>query len=94
MVQGVANVVANHEPFNYGPNYHAESDTYDKVDVRQLRINAAVVAAFTLGCANMDVNWNRQTRAEVEHLIHNTSLRTQMDMMYLYEGWLDGSRGR
>lgn len=94
MVQGVANVVANHEPFNYGPNYHAVSDTYDKVDTQQLRRNAAVVAAFTLGVANMEVNWKRQTRAEVQQLVDNTSLRAQMDMFYLQGGWLDGSRGR
>jgi hypothetical protein len=94
MVQGVANIVGNHEPYNYGPNYHAESDTYDKVDAHQLRINAAVVAAITLGFANMEVTWQRQTRPEVQHLIDNTSLRAQMDMFYLHEGWLDGSRGR
>ena len=94
MVQGVANIVGNHEPYNYGPNYHAESDTYDKVDAQQLRINAAVVAAVTLGFANMEITWQRQTRAEVQRLIDNTSLRAQMDMFYLHEGWLDGSRGR
>ncbi|MFQ5633127.1 MAG: M28 family peptidase, partial [bacterium] len=27
MMRGVANLVGNHDPYNYGPNYHAESDT-------------------------------------------------------------------
>lgn len=93
MMQGIANLVANHDPFNYGPNYHAESDTYDKVDTRQLRLNAAIVAALTYGFANMEVTWQRQTRSDVQHLINSTPLRTQMDMFNLYPGWQDGARG-
>ena len=94
MVQGVANLVGNHDPYNYGPNYHAESDTFDKVDLRQLRLNAAIVAALTYGFANMEVTWKRQTREDIQHLIDTTSLRQQMDMFGLYPGWEDGSRGR
>ncbi len=93
MVQGVANLVANQDPANYGPNYHAESDTYDKVDTRQLRVNAAIIAAVTLGFANMDVSWTRQEYADVQKLIDSTGLRSQMDMFGLYPGWKDGSRG-
>lgn len=94
MMQGVANFVGNHEPYNYGPNYHAESDTYDKVDLRQLKINAAVVAALVYALANMDIPWKRQGREEIQKLIDTTSLRQQMDMFNLYPGWLDGTRGR
>jgi len=94
MMQGVANLVGNQEAYNYGPNYHAESDTFDKVDQRQLRLNAAIVAALTYGFANMDVTWKRQSQAEVQHLIDSTNLRAQMDMFALYPGWADGSRGR
>lgn len=94
MMQGVANLVGNHDPYNYGPNYHAESDTYDKVDLRQLRINAAVVAALVYGFATMDVTWMRQTRDEIQTLIDTTPLRQQMDMFNLYPGWMDESRGR
>lgn len=94
MMQGVANLVGNHEAYNYGPNYHAESDTYDKVDLRQLRINAAVVAAVVYGFAQIDVTWKRQTRAEVQALIDNTDLGAQMDFFNLKPGWQDGSRGR
>ncbi len=94
MMQGVANLVGNHDPYNYGPNYHAESDTYDKVDMRQVKINAAVVAALVYGFATMDVTWKRQTRDEIQTLIDTTPLRQQMDMFNLYPGWMDGSRGR
>ena len=49
MMQGVPNLVANQESANYGPNYHARSDEFDRADLRQLRLNAAVAAAVDLG---------------------------------------------
>jgi hypothetical protein len=94
MMQGIGNLVANHAPADYAPNYHAESDTFDKVDLCQLRLNAAIIAALTYGFANMDVTWKRQTRAEIQKLMDTTDLRQQMDMLNLYPGWLDGTRGR
>ena len=30
MMQGVANLVANQESANYGPNYHAQSDEFGR----------------------------------------------------------------
>jgi len=86
--------VANHDPFNYPTNYHAESDTFDKVDFSQLKLNTAIIAALTYGFANMAVTWKRQTRAEIQNLIDTTDLKRQMKMFYLYKIWLDGSRGR
>jgi len=94
MMQGIANLVANQESANYGPNYHARSDTYDKVDLQQLRLNAAIAAAVTYGFAQMEVDWKRQTRAEVQSLIDSTDLGAQMRSFGLWEMWQDGSRGR
>jgi carboxypeptidase Q len=95
MVQGVANLVGNHESANYGPNYHAETDTFDKVDLAQLRKNAAVVAAVGWGFANREVPWGRQSRDEVQAIIDSTDLWDQMRLMPgLREGWRDESRGR
>ena len=94
MMEGVGNLVANQESANYGPNYHAGSDTFDKVDLKQLRINAAIAAAVTYGFATMEVNWKRQTRAEVEKLVNSTALGAQMRSFGLWEMWQDGSRGR
>jgi hypothetical protein len=94
MVQGVANLVANQESANYGPNYHARSDTFDKVDLRQLRLNAAVAAAVTYGFAEMDVTWRRQTRAEIEEIIRTTDLGDQMKSFGMWQSWTNGTRGR
>lgn len=94
MMQGVPNLVANHDPANYGPNYHAESDTYDKVDLLQLKKNAAVVAAVTWAFAQMDLRLPRQSRADIQKLIDTTNLGNEMRSFNLMQSWLDGSRGR
>ncbi|MCP5107754.1 MAG: M28 family peptidase [bacterium] len=65
MVQGIANVMIDQDPAGYAHDYHAESDTFDKVDIRQLKLNAAVMAAYTYGFATMKITWKRQSRAEI-----------------------------
>jgi carboxypeptidase Q len=94
MLQGVANVVANQEPALYGPNYHARSDTYDKCDIQQLRLNTAVAAALALGMANGDVTWTRQTRAQIEDIMRHSDLEQQMRTFALWNEWAAGTRGR
>src|SRR5439155_10826588 len=42
LLEGVPNLVANQEAEKYLPDYHAESDTFDKVDLREARSNAAI----------------------------------------------------
>ena len=94
MMQGIANLVGNQESANYGPNYHARSDTYDKVDLRQLKLNSAVAAAVTWGFANMEITWGRQSRADLDQLISTTDLGDQMKSFGVWDGWVDGTRGR
>jgi hypothetical protein len=93
MLSGVANLVANQEPANYGPNYHARSDTFDKVDLRQLKLNAAIAASVTWGFANMDARLPRHSRAEVEKLMQTTDLGAQMKSMGMWKDWESGRRG-
>jgi len=95
MMQGVGNLVANQESANYGPNYHARSDTYDKVDLKQLKLNSAIAAAVTWGFANMDVTWKRQTAKELEHLIATTDVVEQMKSFGgIWFEWNEGSRAK
>ncbi|MCL4707336.1 M28 family peptidase [bacterium] len=94
MMEGVGNLVANQESANYGPNYHAGSDTFDKVDLKQLRLNAAIAAAVTYGFATMEVNWKRQIRAEIEALMNATDLAAQMKSFNVWNDWENGKRGR
>lgn len=94
MMQGIGNLVANQASANYGPNYHARSDTFDKVDQRQLKLNSAIAAATIWGFANLDIPYHRQSRAEVEELISTTDLEAQMRMFGVWDAWVEGSRGR
>lgn len=95
MLEGVANLVASHNPANYGPHYHAESDTYDKILFPSLKLNSAIVAAVTLGFANMDtLPYRRHTRADLQNLMKTTDLEAQMRMFHVYEVWEKGQRGR
>lgn len=96
MLQGVGNLVASHKPQVYGVNYHASSDTYDKVDLKQLKVNSAIVGALTLGFANMRpemVKWKRQSRAEVEQLMKDFDLEFTLRMFNVWEPWANGKRG-
>ena len=95
MLQGVPNLVANHKAQLYGPNYHASSDTYDKVDLKSLKINSAIIGAVTLGMANMDeLDLKRHTRAEINAMFERFSLEFTMRMFNVWEPWVNGSRGR
>jgi hypothetical protein len=94
MMQGVANLVANQESANYGPNYHAGTDTFDKVDLEQLRLNAAVAAAVTWSFAQRDIDWERHRRKEIQRLVDNTDLGDQMRTFGMFEDWQKRRRGR
>ncbi len=93
MMQGVANLVANQESANYGPNYHARSDEFDKADLRQLRLNAAIAGAVTWGFATLDLSLPRQTAQQVDSLVRNTDLAEQMKSFNVYDAWAAGTRG-
>lgn len=95
MLQGVANLIAVHQSANYGPHYHAASDTYDKILFPSLKLNAAIVAALTLGFANMEaIPYERHTRADLMRLMETTNLAEQMRWVHVYEDWKQKRRGR
>jgi carboxypeptidase Q len=94
MIEGIPNLVGNQDAYNYGPNYHARSDTYDKVDIRQLKMNGAIAAAVTWAFANDLERLPRQSRAEIETLMKTTALPQQMKMMGVFDDWSAGRRGR
>lgn len=95
MMQGVPNLIGSHENYNYCSNYHSESDTYDKVNMENLKINSAIVAATILYFANADYEApHRQSREEIQSLIDNTALGDQMKAFHFMEDWISGVRGR
>ncbi len=97
MLEGVGNLVAQHQPFNYGINYHASSDTYDKVDLAALKMNATIVGSVALGFANLppeQVTWKRQSYQEVADIIEKFHLEFPMRMFGVWKVWERGERGR
>ena len=95
LVEGVPTLIANQEEANYIPNYHAASDTLDKVDFLQLKINTAIAAVTAFGIAERAAPLGkRQSRAEVESLLKTSGMEQQMKTVGLWPLWESGERGR
>jgi redox-regulated HSP33 family molecular chaperone len=78
----------------YLPDYHAESDTFDKVDAREAHVNAAIASALAWGLAERrDLPLQRQSRSAVEKLIVDYKLESQMRAFGQWEEWGSGKRG-
>lgn len=95
LIEGVPTLVANQEPANYMLNYHASSDTFDKVDITQLKRQVAISAltAFALADSPERVG-TRQSRAQIEQLLHDTGLDQEMKETDFWPLWEKSERGR
>lgn len=95
LLEGVPTLSANQVEGNYLPNYHATSDTMDKVDIRELKLHTAYAAVTVVGIANRDARLGpRQTRAEVEALLKETGFEQYLKDSGMWNDWLAGRRGR
>jgi hypothetical protein len=95
LIEGVPTLVANQEPGNYMLNYHAASDTFDKVDIAQLQRQVAIsaVTVFALADAEQRIG-TRQSRAEIEQLLRDTGLGEEMKEAGFWPLWETSERGR
>ena len=94
-LEGVPTLVAEQEEANYLPNYHAASDTFDKVDIRELKISTALAAVTAWGIADRaDPLGKRLSRIEMERLLKETHLDEKMEQLGYWEPWQNGTRGR
>ncbi|HET7873344.1 MAG TPA: M20/M25/M40 family metallo-hydrolase [Terriglobales bacterium] len=95
LLEGVPNLVANQEEANYLINYHASSDTFDKVDLPQLRKHVAIAAYLTYAIADSPERLGpRQNRGQIEELVKETHLDDQLKAFELWDAWSSGRRGR
>jgi carboxypeptidase Q len=95
LIEGVPTLVANQDPANYMLNYHAASDTFDKVDIAQLKRHVAIAAvtAFALADSEQRIG-HRQSRAEIEQLLRDTGLGKEMQEAGFWPLWETSQRGR
>src|SRR6266478_3545140 len=94
-LEGVPTLVAEQEEANYLPNYHAASDTFDKVDIRELKINTALAAVTAWGIADRpEPLGKRLSRIETERLLKEMHLDEKMEQLGYWEPWQKGTRGR
>src|SRR5712664_3014304 len=95
MLEGVPTLVANQEEANYLPNYHAASDTLDKVDMRQLKLHTVLAALTAWGIADRaEPLGKRLSRAELDVLVKETGLDQQLKLLGYWDAWQSGARGR
>ena len=95
LLEGVPTLVANQVEANYLPNYHASSDTFDKVDFSELKKHVAITAALIYELADAPERLGpRQSRAEVEELLLRTRLDEQMKTFGYWDAWEKGTLGR
>lgn len=94
LLSGIPNFVGLQDPAPYLPDYHATSDTFDKVDARETKLGEAALAALVWHLANAEDRVGaRQSRAEVQALIEATHLEDQMKAFAQWEDWTSGRRG-
>jgi len=95
LVEGVPTLVANQDGAPYLADYHAESDTLDKVDVRELKVNSAIAAVLVWNIADDARRLGaRQTRKEINALVKTTGLVDQMKIFNVWDDFVAGRRGR
>ncbi|HKM81662.1 MAG TPA: M20/M25/M40 family metallo-hydrolase [Candidatus Acidoferrum sp.] len=95
LLEGVPTLLANQEVANYLQNYHAASDTFDKVDIRELKLNTVLAAATSWGIADRpEPIGKRLSRAELEALLKETQLDEELKAFGMWASWQSGARGR
>jgi Zn-dependent M28 family amino/carboxypeptidase len=86
--QGIPTLVANQKEENYLENYHASSDTFDKVDFAHLKDHVVIAAATVFAIADAEQRLGkRQSLAEVDALMKETGLDEQVRVQGLWPQW-------
>jgi carboxypeptidase Q len=95
LLEGVPTFLANNDEGNYLINYHASSDTFDKVDLEQLKKQVAEAAVLSFALANSTERVGaRLNRAQVEQTLRETHLDEELKTLGMWKDWETGKRGR
>jgi len=75
-------------------NYHAASDTFDKVDIGELKRHVAISAVTAYALADREGRIGpRQSRAEVQELMRRTGMDEEMRLGGFSWHWDEGVTG-
>jgi carboxypeptidase Q len=95
LLEGVPTFVANQEEANYLLNYHAMSDTFDKVDLVQLRKHVVDASALIIAIANASAAPGpRLHHAQIEQTLRETNLEHELKIFGVWNDWESGKLGR
>jgi len=95
ILEGILTLDPNQEPANYMLNYHAASDTFDKVDIPALKKQAGIAAITAYALADTTERAApRQSRTAIEQLLKETGLGDEMETEGFWPAWTSGERGR
>lgn len=95
MLEGVPTLVANQVEGNYLLNYHAMSDTFDKVDLKELKKQVAEMAGASFAIANAPARIGpRLTHTQIEQTFQDAHFDEQLKAFGLWQDWTSGKRGR
>jgi carboxypeptidase Q len=95
MLEGVPTFVADQDEANYLENYHAISDTYDKVDFAQLKKHVAEAAALSFELADLPEKIGpRLTHDQIEQTMRDTNSVDMLKADGIWQEWVNGARGR
>ena len=95
MLEGVPTFAADQLEANYLENYHAISDTYDKVDFAQLKKHVAEAAVLSLELADLPQKIGpRLTHDQIEQTMKDTGSVDMLKSDGIWDDWVSGNRGR
>src|SRR4030081_837844 len=95
MLEGVPTFLADQEEANYLENYHAASDTYDKVDLPQLRKHVAEASVLAFELANLPERIGpRLNHNQIEQAMRETHGDEMLKAAGIWDDWVSGKRGR
>jgi hypothetical protein len=95
MLEGVPTFVADQQEANYLENYHAVSDTYDKVDFPQLKKHVAEAAALSVALADLAEKIGpRLTHDQIEQTMRESNSVDMLRAEGIWDDWVSGKRGR
>jgi carboxypeptidase Q len=94
MLSGVPNLVANQDVTAYLPEYHAESDTFERVNAREQQVNEAIASALLWNFADgAELPARQKNREEVEQMLTRIELDAQLKAFGQWEDFKGGRRG-